>query len=178
MWTWHCCKRGGRPAVAAAGLERVCLQMDVGRWSETWKPAGLAVCGAEAGRAAAVPEGFSAGWGRSGSGSEILIVVQGKKIAEHRGKPAAVAAVVVESYWLKAERAAGSGGGKVQGLRVVALETEALSWGLGREQPGPALGRVSERELPVDLVFQLTSWDYGTWVAKGERMTAGGSWSE
>lgn len=49
--------------------------MDVGRCSETGKTAGLAVCGAEAGRAAAAPWGFSVGWGGAEFEPEILIVV-------------------------------------------------------------------------------------------------------
>lgn len=78
-----CCKTTGPPAVAAAGLETVRLQMDVWRCSETGRAAGVAVCGAEAGRAAAAPWGFSAGWGTIGSEPEILIAVQGQGVAEH-----------------------------------------------------------------------------------------------
>lgn len=77
-----CCKKEGRPAVAAAGLERACLQMDVGLCSETGKPAGLPVCGSEAGRSAAAPWGFSVGWGTAGSEPEILIVIQEKEFVK------------------------------------------------------------------------------------------------
>lgn len=70
------------------------------------------------------------------------------------------------------------GEGKVQGLKVVALETVVLSWCFGRELPGPAPERLSETDLPVNPVFRPKGWDCGTWVVKDERVSAGGIWSE
>lgn len=83
MWIGDCCRTVVQPAVAAAGLGRVCSQMDGGTYSGRGKPAAMAVCGTEAGQVAAAPWGLSAGWGRAGSEPEILIVVQGQGAVGH-----------------------------------------------------------------------------------------------
>lgn len=54
-----------------------------GTYSETAEPAGMAVCGTEAGQVAAALWGLSAGWGRAESEPEKQIVVQGQGAAEH-----------------------------------------------------------------------------------------------
>lgn len=78
---------------------------------------------------------------------------------------------------MKAGWEGSSEGGKVQWLQVVALETVALSWCSGKEQPGPAPGRPSDKETPVDLAFRPKKWDCGTWMGMNEKESAGESWS-
>lgn len=70
-----------------------------------------------------------------------------------------------------------SEGGKVQGLMAAALVTVGQSWCFEKGQPGPAPGKPSETNLG-DLGPQVKSWDCETWVVKGVRLSAAGSWSE
>lgn len=67
-------------------------------------------------------------------------------------------------------------GGRVQGWRVVALETVVLTCYFERELPGPAPEMPSETEPPEDPVTLSKGWDCGIWVVMGERVSAEESW--
>lgn len=67
-------------------------------------------------------------------------------------------------------------GGRVQGSRVVALETVVQSCCFERALPGPALEMLSETEPPVDPVFLPKGWYCGIRAVMGERVSAEGSW--
>lgn len=81
--------------MAAAGLERECLQVCVVRCLEREKLVGVSESEVVAGRVAVASTGFSAGFEGFGSEPEILTVVQGQGFAEHQGRPAAA----VAHYW-------------------------------------------------------------------------------
>lgn len=60
----------------------------------------------------------------------------------------------------------------MQGWRAVVLETALLTWGFGREKPGPVLERPFEIESPVEEEFQLMQMNCEKWVEMGGMRSA------